>query len=504
MGRSSNRYRFLFINPPYERLKGLSLESIPLGLLYVATVLDRRGYEAVVYDADTDFYRGNIKYDNISRAMKQTEYIGNLENENHPAWIETINVLEKYRPDFVGVTMITPVYSSCQKILKLVKQRYPYATLIVGGPHVTICKDEVLRDNREVDFAFVGEAEESIIEFIEAFSSNRKFSEIKGLIYRDKDKITFTGDRPRIQNLDRLPIPNRRLLHFIDKYHKRALALMVASRGCPFSCAFCASVPLWKKLVKLRSPENVLKEVDYLVEEYGIRSFRFWDDTFTSNKRALINFCKLIENKYGSKKFRWECLTNVNCIDPEVLYHLKKSGCVVMEIGVESGSDKILRMIKKNITTSQVREVAKLIKKTGFWLHTFFMVGIPYESEEDIRRTIDFMKEIEPDSVNLCTFTPYPGTELYDYAVEKSMFKKTSDYGIYDTIGHHSNKNFFTENISKEKYLQLLEEVLTLSTSISRRLTLRKLILKRHAITPERIKHKMRTLLRSGIFTRHV
>ncbi len=488
----SRDFKFLFINPPYERLKGLSLESIPMGLLYTATMLEREGYECTVYDADTDFYQGDLEYNNLTRSKTHARYIDNLNNENHPAWVETTKVLREYKPDFVGVTMMTPSYSSSQRIFKLVKKECPDAVLLAGGPHVTISKSDVLKSNPEVDFGFVGEAEESIIEFMNAFSSDKNFSRIEGLLYREGDDVCFTGIRSRIEDLDRIPIPDRKLLYYADKYHKQTLSFMVASRGCPFACTFCASVPLWGKKVKLRSPDNIVKEIDYLVSEYGIKTFGFWDDTFTTNKANVIDFCGRIKQKYGSTRFKWKCITNINVIDNELLLALKKSGCRIIDIGVESGSDRILRMIKKNITTDKVKEASRLIKKNGFWLHTFFMIGIPHEEEEDIRKTIDFMKEIRPDSVNLCTFTPWPGTELYNYVVQRGMFPKTDDFTVYDTIGHHSQNNFFVEHVSRERYLQLLDEILALSTSISRRLTLRKALLKRHLVTPEWIRRKIK------------
>lgn len=488
--------RILLINPPYERLKGFSVESIPLGLLYIAAVLNKRGYSVKVYDADTDFTERGLAYTNLNRAESQKDYVKALGDRSHPSWIELRQVIESYRPDFIGVTMMTPAHSSCRSVFKIAKER-PGVVVIAGGPHVTITGKDVMRDNPEIDFAFSGEAENSILEFMDIFSlGKRDFASVRGLMYRSGDTINFSGKAQRIDNLDELPIPDRELLYNREKYGRDILGMMVGSRGCPFSCAFCASVPLWEKKVRLRSPENIMRELGYLFERYGVKSFGFWDDTFTTNRRSIMQFCGLVEKKYGNR-LSWDCLTNVNCIDEELLKTLKKSGCKRIRIGVESGSDEILKKIRKDITTDLVMKAAGLIRKYGFWLHAYFMVGIPYETEEDLKKTIAFIKRLNPDSLNLCTFTPYPGTELYDYVVRHNLMRRNCDYSFYDSVGHHSTDSFFMTEITKEKYQKLLEEALELSTEITNRWTARKVLLKARMATPDKIRHFAMKALRS-------
>lgn len=490
--------RILLINPPYERLKGFSIESIPLGLLYIATVLDKAGYSVRVYDADTDFKRSGLAYTNINRAESQKNYIEALKDKNHPCWIELKKIIDEYDPHFVGVTMMTPAHSSCKEVLKIVKERKPDVVLMAGGAHVTITGEKVMHDNPEIDYAFSGEAEQSMLEFIRIFfDKDRDFSKIQGLMYRDRDAICSTGRANRIDNLNRIPVPDRALLYNKERYSRDRLSLMVGSRGCPFSCAFCASVPLWGRKVRLRSSQNIVDEINYLTETYKVRSFGFWDDTFTSSKQRIMEFCSLIEKEYGNR-LGWDCLTNVNGVDEEVLKALKRAGCNRIKIGIESGSDEMLKKIKKGITTEQVLQASRLIRKFGFWLHAYFMVGIPYATEDDLRKTIDFISRLNPDSLNLCTFTPYPGTELYDYVIDKRLMEPNCDYAIYDSIGHHSTDSFFMTNISRERYLELLNEVLKLSTEITKKLTARKLLLKAKMITPDRIKRFTKETLGSS------
>ena len=486
--------RFLFISPPYERLKGLTLQSASLGLLYLATSLDRAGYRAKVYDADTVFNEKNSKYGytNIGRAMSQAEYIRNLNDDNHPAWQDIKELLLREKPDFVGIGMMTAIFSSCRKVARIVRENLPDAVIMAGGAHITILLEKALEKLPEVDVGFVGEAEESIVEFADEYTGGGDWRSVKGIIFRRGGSLHFSGQRPRIENLDDLPIPDRNLIVNVSRYPRIKLASMIASRGCPFQCTFCASVPLWERKVKMRSPENLLKEIDYLVENFNISTFGFWDDTFTIDKEATIKFCRLIYRKYGRRKFNWNCLTNINCIDDKLLFWLKMAGCKTISIGVESGSDRILKLVKKGITTDSVRRAVKLIKKRRFWLLAFFMVGIPYETEEDIRKTIDFIKEIRPDSINLCTFTPHPGTELYDYVIRNGKFKVDENFTVYDHIAHHSMENFFVDGMSRERYGQLVTEILQLSTEMSKINSIHKVMLLIDRLTWEKVKRRLK------------
>lgn len=493
----SKKPRFLFINPPYERLKGFAVQSVPLGLLYVATVLTENGYEAKVYDADTSFTHRFLRYSNVNRARSHVHYLDGLQDANHEVWHELIRIIEQEDPDIVGVSIMTPTYGSSQKVISITRQQQPSCTILVGGPHVTICGKEIMT-NKDIDFAFSGEAEESIVSFAKAFETDKDFANTRGIIFRQGDAVVDNGISDRIDDLDALPIPNRDLLIFCERYDPDKLAGMIASRGCPYKCQFCASGPLWGRKVRLRSPRNVLKEIDDLVRKYSITAFNFWDDTFTTSKRSVTRFCEGLVQRYGEKRFRWMCLTNIRTLDEDVLRALKRAGCWRIDIGVESGSDRILEEIEKGITTDQVRRIAKLIKDNGFSLHTFFMIGIPYETEEDVRRTIEFMQELRPDSVNLCTFTPYPGTRLYDYVIEHDLLERDLDYKIFDRIGHHSDIGFFTHHISRERYVELLGEALDVSTRLTNRITLKKLIHRGKRITWRKIRNRARAVFHLG------
>lgn len=490
-----NKPKFLFVNPPYERLQGLNIQSISLGLLQIATVLHRNGYHAKVYDADTSFSDSLLEYSTKNRANTHENFISNLYHEKHEVWAELRQIIKDENPDIIGVSVLTPAYNSVLKVISIVKQMRPDCTILVGGPHITITGQEMMMRNNNIDFAFSGEAEESILSFAKAYEDQGHFHNIKGLIFRNAHSIINNGPSARIEDLDSLPIPDRKLMVFSGRYSNARLAGMISSRGCPYSCQFCASVPMWGRKVLCRSAQNLLEEIDYLVKDYSITSFYFWDDTFAMNKNLVREFCEGIVRKYGKHRFRWALLTHIKTLDENVLSMLRNAGCHQLKVGVESGSDRILESIEKGIRTEDVRKAFRLIRKKCFLIHTFFMAGFPYETQEDLRKTIDFIKEIKPDSSNLCTFTPYPGTKLYNYAVEHNLLKKDLDYKIYEKIGHHSKMGYFASLIPRETYLKLLNEILEITTYFSNKMTLRKLKVKIDSYRPARLKYfKMRDI----------
>lgn len=204
-------------------------------------------------------------------------------------------------------------------------------------------------------------------------------------------------------------------------------------------------------------------------------------------------------NSYGENYFSWICLSHVNTIDENILFWLRKAGCDQIDLGVESGSDRILKLIHKGINTKKVENAVALAKKYKFWVHTFFMIGLPYETREDMRQTINFIKKIMPDSINLCTFTPYPGTELYDYCIDKGLLKHDDSYSIFKYIGHHSRYNYFLQNVNKEDYLEILDEMVELTTEISNSFSFRKFIHRIKRLSLEKIKRKMKILYRGSV-----
>jgi anaerobic magnesium-protoporphyrin IX monomethyl ester cyclase len=483
----------LFINPPYERLKGFTIASIPNGILGLGTYLETLGYKAAVWDADTSYDEGVLTYDNENRANAQNNYAASLENDSLYVWQEVRETIEKYDPDFVGITLMTPTLHSGLKIAQIAKDLGKI--VIVGGPHVNIVREKVLKYDL-IDYAFFGEGENSIPKFLEAYPNQEEIQKIQGVGYRRGEEQVFTGFAERIKDLDEFPHPDRDLLVFKERYMPSELATIMASRGCPFKCTFCASVPIWGRNTIYRSPEHIVAEIIDLHDRYNTRQFRFFDDTFTVNKKKLIGVCKLLVEKFGDRYFSWWCLSTVSSIDDEVLYWLKRAGADQVHLGIETGSDRVMKIIEKGCDKEQARNAILLSKKYGFWVNTFFITGFPFEEEADIRETMEFINEVKPDSVNLCTFTPYPGTALYDTCVEKGLLVPDEDYEQYKYIGHHSVSNFFMDTMTKEKYDELRDELLKITSDMSNKMTFRKFKYRLKNLTVKKVVRKVKLQIR--------
>ncbi len=490
-----NRLDILFVNPPYERFKGLSFCGLPSGILGLATYINQCGFKALVYDVDTN-NDGTISYDNKGRAESQNEYAKKIDDDSFYVWKEIRETIQSLDPTFVGISLKTPTLHSGLKIAKIAKEIGK--TVLIGGPHVSIVGEKILELDL-IDFAFFGEGEFAVVDFLKFYPDLDKLSGIKGLGFKNSSKNVFNGFSERIIDLDALPFPDRELLVFKERYQKTGLTSIMASRGCPFKCTYCASVPIWGRSAIFRSPEHIIEEIKYLHENYKVKEFMFFDDTFTAKKENVLNFCKLLVDSFGEKYFSWTCLTHVNAIDENILYWLRKAGCDQIKLGVESGSDRILKLMRKGIDTRKVENAVALVKKYKLLIHTYFMIGLPYEKLEDMRQTISFIKKIKPDSINLCTFTPYPGTELYEYCINKKLLKHDDSYDIFKYIGHHSKYNLFLEYVDKDNYMKILDEILELTTEITNSFNFRKFIFRIQRISLEKIKRKMKIEYRNSV-----
>lgn len=485
----NRKLKILLINPPFEKLKGFSIESMSLGLLSLASVLHENGYKVKVYDGDTTFEKSNLRDDIAGRPMAQQNYCENIENREHPAWKELEKVVLDCNPDIVGISIKTPAYHSSIQTVEIVRKLLPEAVIIVGGPHITITSDNMLQYNA-IDFAFYGEAEYSLLEFVKSISSGEDVCSIQGIIYRKGNSI-ICNDRPeRLASLDSLPFPNKDLLIFSKKY-KYKLGAIITSRGCPFECTFCATVPLYGRVVSYRSSKSIVEELTWLYNKYKIKEFEILDDTFTLRKKEVIKVCEGLIERFGKKFFRWVCVTNINVLDYELIRYLKKAGCYKINIGIESGSDRILKLIRKNITTNGVRKAIKMIKRNGLLIHGYFMIGFPHETEEDMQKTIDFIKEIKPDSINLCTYTPYPNTRLFDFVIEHKLLDPDDRYDIYKTISTHSDQNYFIKDVSRESYLKYLRIALELVGKVNAKNNWRKIKYHYRNITFVKVKNRL-------------
>ena len=387
----------------------------PLGLAYLATSLRDKCHEVEILDT----LALNLDYDHIK------------------------NYLLKNNFDLIGITILTPMYLRAVECIKLIKS-LSKIPIIIGGPHVTIFPKETLEENKEIDYGVYGEGEETIIDFCDAFENKKSFSKIDGLIYREKNKVVINKPRQFLLDIDKIELPARDLLPMkkyvpAPTYYKKLPSyIMLTSRGCPYRCTCCSKIS--GNIYRMHSVERVLEEMKILMEDYRTKEIIFRDDNFLINRERVIKICNKIIKRGYNKKVKWTCMGRVNSVNLELLKLMKKAGCWSIHYGVESGVQRLLDLIKKDITLEQSKNAIKWTKEAGIESKAFFMIGLPTETKEETLQTINFAKEIDPDAIQVTITVPYPGTELYE-AAKKSGELKSFKWEDYQTWAGWTEKD---------------------------------------------------------------
>ncbi len=369
----------------------------PLGILYIAAVLEQMGHELQVFDVDPD----------VSPCIDE---------------------VKEFAPHIVGLSCYTSTYPKAQRLTRQLKAMLPDSIFICGGVHATAKPVETLRE-LEVDYLVYAEGERTIarlVRLIEA-GGTEGFDEIKGLYYRKDGEIHFTGPPDLIQDLDSIPFPARHLLNFdsylvppgmIRGYAMERVTTIFTSRGCPYPCVYCASSIVLGKKVRRRSVANVVAELESLVASYGIQGFYICDDLVTADRSWMVDFSReLTEKKLG---LRWACQARVDCVDEEMLVLMKKAGCIQLDFGVESGSDKTLKTMKKATKVNTTYNTFQLTRKLKLRSCATFILGFPGETEVDMEDSFQLAKDIRANYTVFYFLTPYPGTPIYNMAVENN------------------------------------------------------------------------------------
>jgi len=324
---------------------------------------------------------------------------------------------------------------------KKIKTQFNDIQIILGGVHPTALPEKTLKEIKFIDLLVLGEGELTISELM----GNTKLDEIKGIAYLKNDKIFINPPREMIPDLDILPFPARELLPDMNNYNlgfdwegRKPAAMVFSSRGCPFNCIYCASKVMWKRKIRFRSAENVLKEIDFLVKKYNIKEVLFYDDHFTLNKGRLIAICEgLISRNYN---LSWCCLSRTDCLDLETAKLMKRSGCHMISFGVESGSQIVLDAMEKNVLVQDIINTFEICKIVGINTKASFIFGGPKESYSTIKETLSLIKKILPDYVWFFIMTPMPGTKLYQLHEQSGIasddwvsYNQTTYTHFYDT-----------------------------------------------------------------------
>jgi radical SAM superfamily enzyme YgiQ (UPF0313 family) len=337
-------------------------------------------------------------------------------------WRDFESYINKFRPDITVIETSTPSFENDKKSFKIIKKSG--SKLMMVGTHSSVFPIDVLK-KYPVDIVGIGEFDYTVADVINNINSLNK---VKGIAYKMNKKVIVTKSRSLIENLDELPFPAR---HHLDmsKYRESnttnsSIARILSSRGCTGRCIFCVwNSVLFQKRFRARSAKNVINEIDFLIDKYGVKYIYIDDDTFTIDKKRVFEICDLMKKKKINKKISWGTLSRVDTIDAKLLKAMKEAGCDLIVYGIESGSQDILNKMKKGITLDIIREIVKETKKNKIRVHATFMFGAPGETKETIRKTIDFAKELDPDTAQFPICMPYPGTEFFDMAVKHNWLK---------------------------------------------------------------------------------
>lgn len=449
----------LLIRPPYTRLRGTGqIPYFPLGIGYVAAMLEKNGFEVAIYNAENLAHNREVvlrdERDVFNyRSNAQKNYMEAINDDNHYVWREVKETLQSFNPDIIGISLISVEYAAALKISKICKEWKGDIKVIWGGFHPTFMPEGSLK-NIEVDVVVAGEGENTAVELYKAFKHNKSLYNIPGLFLRNKNgTVFFTGQRPLISDLDEIPFPARHLRLYPETYNPIVMGSLITSRGCPYRCTFCGCRNLWDKKFRRRSPKNVIKEIVELVEKYDTNHVFFMDDTFGLNKKNGIELCHEIIN--SKLNIVWTTGTRVDKVDDELILYMKRAGCVYIDLGIETGSERMSKIIKKDITHEAIWNAIKIINRNGIASGAFFMAGFLEETLDDLEDTFKMIKETKTTHIALNVWDPMPGSDLYDQAVEMGVVEKDADWSNFPLWPDRN----FAVNIDPESFNDKVNEI---------------------------------------------
>jgi anaerobic magnesium-protoporphyrin IX monomethyl ester cyclase len=453
--------KVLLVCPPWNKLFGGGTGDVPLGVGYLAAVLRANGIETDIYNAD---FRKNVYFEQSDFEKNVEQYAEVQRDLHHPLWQEIKRVVSSFDPTVVGINATTPKIASALNVAALCKEIDPNIRVVIGGPHASCLPEEILQ-NECVDFVVRGEGERTLLNLIKTLEEGGKdFESCPGLSFKMNGTAVSNPDRPLMENLDDVPFPVREF--HIDETEIRVPAhegTLFATRGCPSRCVFCASHKIWTRKVRYRSPENVVAEMEYLKEKYGLRYMQFDDDSFTLNKGFVTRICDLlVERKVNVD---WYCSARVDAVSKELLLKMKKSGCIKIFFGVESGSEETLRRIKKGITKEEIAKAFETTREAGIYTGAFVMIGFPWETREHMLETVRFSTEIRPNVIVISIVTPYPGTELYDMSADLGILPPDMRFEYL----LHQNPSVVPVAMTGEEFRKTTEELLRTVESYNRK-----------------------------------
>ena len=399
----------------------------PLGLASIAAYLDQQGFDSAIIDC----YAAPVASDQLI-----LEYV------------------QQYRPCMVGFSCTTSSFLDGIRLLKLIKQNFPQVQVVFGGVHVSAIKENAF-DHGDIDFVIVGEGEQALHELLTVDVAKRHT--VEGLIWRDGEKIVFNGLRTSTIDLDDLPFPAyEKLAHYPEAYQlplfnypRSPNTSCISSRGCPYACSYCDR-SVFRRSFRYNSAEYLYRHMVYLHERFKIRHINFYDDQFTFNRQRVEDFCNqmIIE----PLKMTFNCAVRAEHIDYELLVLMKRAGCWMISLGIETGDEDLLAQHRQNADLTMLAEKIRLIKKAGIRVKGLLMMGLPGENEKSIQKSMEYVFSLPIDDFNLAKFTPFPGSPIYQNVHEVGSFDE--DWGKMDCMDFI----FIPRGMTKERLDQLFIE----------------------------------------------
>jgi anaerobic magnesium-protoporphyrin IX monomethyl ester cyclase len=404
--------KILLLNPPmFDRNPwGISnkerLRNPPIGIAYIAAVLERAGYNVIL----KDLYNAD--------------------------WHKVYQLINNETPDIVGITCLTDMRASVFRLVYMVKACSKEIRVVLGGPHATLFPEQ-LQEHLPIDAVVLGEGEETFLDLIRAWEKGGNLETVDGIVYRDRKNDVIRRNKPqkRIEDLDFLPIPAYYHFDFDEYVPPSYLKGFVyrgtnlgevkwisinTSRGCPYRCGFCSEPVLWNNIWRSRSTKSIIAEMEVLYRDFGYRYFNLAEDSFTINRKRVIDLCQEIVSR--GLNVTWVCNSRVDTVSREMLSWMAKAGCAVIAYGVESGSSRILKNMRKQITPNQVIKAVRLTREAGIpYIAIYLIVGYPGETDATIEETLDLIRKIEPVQLRIGLLTVYPKTDLHDLAQSKGF-----------------------------------------------------------------------------------
>jgi anaerobic magnesium-protoporphyrin IX monomethyl ester cyclase len=421
--------KIALVRLPFYALFGVTtpkMKTYPLNLIQLATFTrERTDHDASIIDGETVSVSGlnmsDVAAEDPEIIMNQgiPRMIELLEDRNHPVWLETERRIFEASPDVIGITCNSGNMDAARLLIGRLKSRG--LPIILGGSHPTVLPEQSI-DYSGADMVAMGEGELTLRNVMNALQQGGDFSKIPSLAWKRNSHVIVNPRGDLIKEIDGLPLPDRSLIDRSAYFGE----VIMTGRGCPFDCAYCASRNIWGRRVRLRSVESVINELETLKKEADTTAaadapdtrpgqwvVKILDDTFTVNRKRTLDLLDRIVDR-GLNRFEFTGGVRADTLDELMVNKMAAANFRRVTLGVESGSPRILKMIRKGETNEDVRKAIGLLREAGIYSHAFFMIGLPGETLEDIELTKKLIMEVRPDHVEINMVTPYPGTDIFE------------------------------------------------------------------------------------------